>query len=304
MKKTLLFAPMALTLAVMMTACKSDKFKQAENGLLYRFETTNPEGAQPQVGDVLVGELIWLLDGDTLWNNTGKADRIFQVAESPMFKGDIPEGLLMMHVGDKAIFKVPADSMAKFMQSNQMPPKYQSGTNQYFYYEISLMDIVTKEELEQEYANMMEEAKQRQEEEPALIAKYIADNKITAKPTKSGLYIIVNKKGTGAKVAPGKKVSVNYTGRLLDGTLFDSSREAEAREAGKYLEGREYGPLTYTVGSQPMIPGWEEGIMGQPAGSDITLIIPSELAYGARRAGKDILPYTPLTFNLTIESVE
>lgn len=210
----------------------------------------------------------------------------------------------MMHVGDKAIFKVPADSMAKFMQSNQMPPKYQSGTNQYFYYEISLMDIVTKEELEQEYANMMEEAKQRQEEEPALIAKYIADNKITAKPTKSGLYIIVNKKGTGAKVAPGKKVSVNYTGRLLDGTLFDSSREAEAREAGKYLEGREYGPLTYTVGSQPMIPGWEEGIMGQPAGSDITLIIPSELAYGARRAGKDILPYTPLTFNLTIESVE
>ena len=69
----------------------------------------------------------------------------------------------MMHVGDKAIFKVPADSMAKFMQSNQMPPKYQSGTNQYFYYEISLMDIVTKEELEQEYANMMEEAKQRQE---------------------------------------------------------------------------------------------------------------------------------------------
>ena len=272
--------------------------------MLYRFETTNPEGAQPQVGDVLVGELIWLLDGDTLWNNTGKADRIFQVAESPMFKGDIPEGLLMMHVGDKAIFKVPADSMAKFMQSNQMPPKYQSGTNQYFYYEISLMDIVTKEELEQEYANMMEEAKQRQEEEPALIAKYIADNKITAKPTKSGLYIIVNKKGTGAKVAPGKKVSVNYTGRLLDGTLFDSSREAEAREAGKYLEGREYGPLTYTVGSQPMIPGWEEGIMGQPAGSDITLIIPSELAYGARRAGKDILPYTPLTFNLTIESVE
>ena len=64
MKKTLLFASMALTLAVMMTACKSDKFKQAENGLLYRFETTNPEGAQPQVGDVLVGELIWRLDGE------------------------------------------------------------------------------------------------------------------------------------------------------------------------------------------------------------------------------------------------
>ena len=53
-----------------------------------------------------------------------------------------------------------------------------------------------------------------------------------------------------------------------------------------------------------MIKGWDEGIMGQPAGSDITLIMPSELAYGSRGAGKDILPYSPLVFNLTIESVE
>jgi FKBP-type peptidyl-prolyl cis-trans isomerase len=136
------------------------------------------------------------------------------------------------------------------------------------------------------------------------LSEYITKNNITAKPTKSGLYIIVNKKGDGPKVATGKKVSVNYTGRLLDGTLFDTSREADAREAKKYQEGREYGPMTYTVGSQPMIKGWEEGVMGQPAGSDITLVMPSELAYGARGAGRDILPYSPLVFNLTIESVE
>ena len=53
-----------------------------------------------------------------------------------------------------------------------------------------------------------------------------------------------------------------------------------------------------------MIKGWEEGVMGQPAGSEITLIIPSELAYGARGAGMDIMPYSPLTFDLTIVSVE
>jgi ABC-type oligopeptide transport system substrate-binding subunit len=59
MKKTLLFASLALACAVLLTACNScnsNKFKQAENVLLYRFETTNPEGEQPQAGDVMVGE--------------------------------------------------------------------------------------------------------------------------------------------------------------------------------------------------------------------------------------------------------
>lgn len=304
MKKTLLFASLALTLAAFTTACNSNKFKQTENGLLYRFETQNSEGAQPQNGDVMVGELILRIENDTLFSNVGSPDRIFQVAEAPMFKGDIVEGLKMMHVGDKAIFKIPADSIGNFMMESQMPPQYKKGSGQFFYYEISLMDLVTKDELAQEQANFIEEMNQRKDNEPATLAKYIADNNITAKPTKSGLYVIVNKKGDGPKVAAGKKVSVNYTGRLLDGTLFDTSREADAREANKVQEGREYGPMTYTVGSQPMIKGWEEGIMGQPAGSDITLVMPSELAYGARGAGKDILPYSPLVFNLTIESVE
>ncbi len=304
MKKTLLFATMALTLAAFMTACNSNNFKQTENGLLYRFETQNSEGAQPQAGDLLVGELILRIENDTLFNNTGNPDRIFQVAEAPMFKGDIVEGLHMMHVGDKAIFKIPADSIGNFMMESQMPPQYKKGSGQYFYYEITLHELVTKDELAQEQANFIEEMNLRKENEPATLAEYITKNNITAKPTKSGLYIIVNKKGDGPKVATGKKVSVNYTGRLLDGTLFDTSREADAREAKKYQEGREYGPMTYTVGSQPMIKGWEEGVMGQPAGSDITLVMPSELAYGARGAGRDILPYSPLVFNLTIESVE
>lgn len=304
MKKILSFAIVAMTCAVLFTACNKNNFKKTENGLLYRFETTVPDGEQPKVGDLLVGELTISLESDTLFSNVGHPDRILEVAETPMFKGDFQEGLLMMHVGDKAIFKVPADSIAKFMQPNQMPQGYQSGKGQYFYYEVTLNDIVTKEERAQEQANFMQEMEQRKNDEPATIQKYLADNNITAKPTKSGLYVIVKKKGTGAKVATGKKVAIDYTGRLLDGTLFDSSREADAKAANKYMEGREYKPIEYVVGAQSMIKGWEEGVMGQPAGSEITLIIPSELAYGPRGAGQDIMPYSPLTFDLTIVSVE
>lgn len=303
MKKILSFALVAMTCAVLLTACNKNNFKKTENGLLYRFVTTVTDGEQPQMGDVLVGELILRLEKDTLFTNVGHPDRILQVIPSK-FKGDYSEGLLMMHKGDKAIFKIPADSIAKFMQPNQMPQGYQAGNGQYFYYEVTLNDIVSEEELAQEQANFMKEMEQRKNDEPATIQKYLTDNNITAKPTKSGLYVIVNKKGTGAKVATGKKVAIDYTGRLLDGTLFDTSREADAKAANKYMNGREYKPLEYVVGGQSMIKGWEEGVMGQPAGSEITLIIPSELAYGARGAGMDIMPYSPLTFDLTIVSVE
>lgn len=304
MKKLLSIALVALTCAAFMTACNSNNFKKTENGLLYRFETVNADGQMPQAGDLLVGEMVLLLDEDTLFTNVGSPDRIFQVSGNYMFKGDIQEGLQMMHVGDKAIFKIPADSIANFMQAGQMPQKYQAGAGQYFYYEISLNEIVTKDELAQEQANFIQQMEQRKNDEPAAIAKYIADNNITVKPNANGLYIIVNKKGDGPKVAVGKTIAVNYTGRLLDGTMFDSSREADAKAGNIYNQARPYEPLTYKYGEQPMIKGWDEGILGQPAGSEITLVIPSELGYGARGAGRDIMPYSPLVFNLTIESVE
>lgn len=300
MKKLLTISIVAMICAVSFTACNSNKFKTTENGLQYRFETTVADGQQPVAGDVLTGELVITFENDTVFTNEGHPDRILQVFPN-RFKGDLSEGLMMMHVGDKATFKVSADSMARFAQ---MPPQYQSGAGQYLTFTISLMDIVSEEELAQEQANFVQEMEQRKNDEAGLIAKYVADNNITAKPTADGLYIIVNKKGDGPKVAVGKTVAINYTGRLIDGTLFDTSRKADAKAANKLQEGRTYEPLTYTVGQMGLIKGWEEGVMGQPAGTDLTLIIPSELAYGARGASRDILPYSPLVFNLTIESVE
>ena len=303
MKKLIYFVVATAACASLMTACNSDKFKKTDNGLKYKFEVVNKEGQMPQMGDLLVGELTCKLDTSILFSNVGHPDRIFQVAES-MFKGDIQEGLQMMHEGDKATFAIPADSIAKFLQPNQMPPMYKAGEGQMFYYEIALQDIVTKEELAQEEANFIEEMNPRKDNEAALLAEYIANQNITVKPTASGLYVIVNKKGNGPKVEAGKTVSVNYTGRLLDGTIFDTSEKEVAEEANKVQPGRVYEPMTYIVGQQPLIAGWDEGIKGQTEGSEITLVMPSNLGYGARGAGRDIMPYSPLVFNISILSVK
>lgn len=302
MKKYMKMAALGVAGAAVLASCGGKDFKTTDNGLQYKFEKQAKNGQQVQEGDVLVGEMTVKFDTVELFSNVGNPDRIIQAM--PTFDGDIFEGLMMMHVGDKATFAVDADKQAQFLQPNQMPPFYKPGAGMKIYYEIDLQDIVTKDEIMQEQANFMQEMQERQQNEPQMIADYIANNGITAKPTADGLYVIVKKKGTGAKVAMGREVSMNYTGRLLDGTMFDSSVESDAREGGIHQDGRTYEPLTYTVGRMSLIRGWEDGVMGQPAGTVLQIIMPSALGYGSQGAGRLIPPYSPLVFDIEIVSVK
>ena|SRR5260221_247080 len=74
--------------------------------------------------------------------------------------------------------------------------------------------------------------------------------------------------GTGAEAIAGKKVTVNYTGTLTDGTKFDSSLNP----------GRT--PFTFNLGAGEVIKGWDEGVDGMKVGGKRKLTIPSDLGYG------------------------
>lgn len=280
----------------------NQKWNTTESGLHYKFETTNSKAQQVQDGDVLVGEMTVKIDTTEIFSNVGNAQRILRA--TPTFNGDLYEGLLLMHIGDKATFYFPADTLAAFLQPGQMPPLYKPGTGMNIYYTVTLQDIVTNEELQAEENNYQAEMENLRAAEPEAIATYIKDNNIKAKPTANGLYIITKKAGNGPKVQAGSQVAINYTGRLLDGTIFDTSVESDAIQGGLQQPGRTYEPLTYTVGQMSLIEGWEQGVMGQAAGSHIQLVIPSALAYGSRGAGELIRPYSPLVFDLEIVSVK
>ena len=299
MKKTMKVATMIVAGAMLLVSCNKG-FKDAGNGLSYKFEKQNKSAQQVKDGDVLVGEMTVKFDTTQTFSNVGHADRILQ-ADPAFFLYD---ALVLMHVGDKAILAYEADSLAKFLQPNQMPPYYEKGKGMKIYYEISLQDIVTKDELEEEQNNYIAEMKERQENEPEAIATYVSENNITVKPNDKGVYVVIKKKGTGAKVAAGRTVSMNYTGRLLDGTMFDSSVESDAIQGGIQQAGRTYEPLTYVVGQMRLIPGWEESVMGMPEGTIMQVVMPSAQAYGPQGAGKDIPPYSPLVFDIEIVSVK
>ena len=128
-------------------------------------------------------------------------------------------------------------------------------------------------------------AQEKQKAEAALAQEVVGFEK-----TESGLYYQITHHGNGKQAIAGKQVAVHYTGMLLDKTVFDSSR-------------RRNEPLRFTVGVGQVIEGWDEGILLLHEGDKARLVIPSNLAYGARGAGGVIPPNAALIFDVELVSV-
>ena len=107
------------------------------------------------------------------------------------------------------------------------------------------------------------------------------------KVTESGLQYLILKEGNGVKPGPNDAVTVHYTGRLIDGTVFDSSVERGE-------------PATFAVGQ--VIPGWVEGLQLMSEGAAWRLFIPSNLAYGPHGTGP-IQPNSTLIFDVQLIKV-
>lgn len=119
------------------------------------------------------------------------------------------------------------------------------------------------------------------------IQQYVADNGLDAFATSSGLHIVIDDPGTGDIAYFDAIVKVNYTGYLLDGTVFDES------EPGKPIHGS----------LRAFIPGWQEGLPYFREGGSGTLIIPSRLGYGNRSVGS-IPPNSILIFDIELLQVD
>ncbi|HEX3905758.1 MAG TPA: FKBP-type peptidyl-prolyl cis-trans isomerase [Polyangia bacterium] len=99
------------------------------------------------------------------------------------------------------------------------------------------------------------------------------------------------KVGEGATATKGKMISVHYTGRLTDGTKFDSSLDRGQ-------------PIDFPLGSGVVIKGWDQGIEGMKVGGKRKLTIPPDLAYGARGTpGGPIPPNATLVFDVELVGV-
>jgi FKBP-type peptidyl-prolyl cis-trans isomerase len=290
MKKLSFVALTISALVLVFAACGEKKFKgykQTKTGLYYKITTKNDKGKVPHEGDYLVMVVSFDADFDSTF--TYPAQEVTDVLRASLYGGDIFEAYSLLKEGEEGEFLLKADSFFIRMMGG-LPPDVKP--EDLLHFTIKMKEVKDKDVFEQEMAAKQKEyeemAAQKKEAEKGLLDSYIAEQKISVKPTASGLYYIETLKGKGAKAENGKKVSVHYTGKLLDGTVFDSS------------EGRE--PLEFVLGGG-MIPGFTEGLLLMREGGKATLVLPSALAYGERGAGGKITPFTPIVFDVELVKV-
>ena len=156
---------------------------------------------------------------------------------------------------------------------------------------------LTMDEAREQVNKLAEELQRKHQEQEAKMAElnkksgesFLRENgkRVEVKTTPSGLQYEVIAEGKGARPTATDQVEVHYTGKLLDGTVFDSSVERGD-------------PITFPVSG--VIPGWVEALQMMPEGSKWRLFIPSNLAYGAQGAGP-IGPHQTLIFDVELLKV-
>lgn len=279
MKKILIPATLAGAAALAITGCKNNDFKKTKDGLEYKIVKDVPGNEHPNTGDMISVHLRTRI-GDSILFDSYKMNN-GQPVEFPLtpssYKGDVTEGIKLLSKGDSALFRVPLDSLIK--QGNQKLPWMKAGDK--IVYEVVLTGYKSQAEVQKQMQQQQQEMQQQSaaqiEIDDKLLQEYFGKNGLKPTKTASGLYYSIKTPGSGEQLAPGKTVTMNYTGKTLDGVSFDSNVDPKFQ----HVE-----PFNFVLGQGQVIRGWDEGVALLKKGSKATLYIPSPLAYGPQASDR------------------
>jgi FKBP-type peptidyl-prolyl cis-trans isomerase FkpA len=292
MIKRFALATLAGITAISFTACNSNEWKKTKDGLEYKILVDKKEGKGPSMEDyVKVNVRIYYAEKgkkDTLLNDI-YAMNGNQAIEIPVnvplsFKSDWPSGLNLMTPGDSAIFRTPVDTIMKLSQG-QLPAFMKKGGH--IVYSVVLVSVRSGEAMKQEQA---QKSASQVETDDKAIQDFIAQNNLKATKTESGLYYVITKEGSGNALTNGQEITMNYTGKTLDGKPFDSNVDPQFQHVQ---------PFKFKLGAHQVIQGWDEGVALLKKGSQAVLLIPSALGYGSQ--GQGAIPANAvLVFNVEV----
>lgn len=120
-------------------------------------------------------------------------------------------------------------------------------------------------------------------------------NTTTSAQDNAGVGITILQEGTGAVAKAGDTVAMNYTGKLADGTVFDSNIDPKFQHVQ---------PFAFTIGAGQVIKGWDVGVAGMKVGEKRNLVIQPDYAYGASGAGSVIPPNAVLSFDVELLAIK
>lgn len=289
---------LALLFGTILVACHKQEhpgYDKKPSGLFVKSLKKGTDTIHAKAGERVTLQIWFRTEKDCVMIDTRKDHRALPVVVRPSgYPGDVFEAIGMLCKGDSTSFILDAKKYFASMKGVKAPPFIDS--NSILYLDLKAEKIETKDVVEAEQRKQQEEQmKQQQEmqkmaeaakdEEPKLLKKYIDDNKIKVKPTASGIYYIETQKGKGDNIKAGQLATVKYTGKFLDGQVFDSSERG-----GK--------PFEFHPGRHEVISGWDEAFLMMKKGGKATFVIPSSQAYGD--GGGRMKPYATLVFDVEL----
>lgn len=258
-----------------------------EGDVLYKLIMFGDNRTLPQAGDYVTIDIAYRTMKDSLFF-IGR--RTMQLSE-PEFKGSIDHCFTALAENDSASFIIDAQGLFEKTLNSELPTFINPGDP--VKVDIKMIIIRSSEQYLREKEEFMAWIKDFGEYERKVLENFIEQREITIKPTESGLYFIPIKQGKGKKVNRGDIVTVNYEGRFLNGSFFDSTVKREQ-------------PFEFVYGTEwQVIKGLEEAIGMMREGDRAIIILPSELAWGTKGSLTGIIPpFTSVMYELELVSVQ
>ncbi|MFT3934595.1 MAG: FKBP-type peptidyl-prolyl cis-trans isomerase [Chitinophagaceae bacterium] len=285
-------------------SCKSNiDFKKTKSGLMYKIFSDGKDSLVKQGNIIKINYTI----------KVGSSDSVLQTSygKAPLYmpmQGNVPEDAYspvevfsLLRKGDSAYIVQLVDTLLKKNPGGAMPPFFKKGDKLITI--VKVLNVFSSEDLankDREIENAREKVRLEKEIETDLVkgnadmTAWLAEKKINAVKTGRGTYVEVKEPGTGAQADSGKFVSVRYEGKTLeDGKVFQSTMDPKTAQ-----------PYTFKLGTNSVIPGWDEGIKMFKKGGKGTLYIPGPLAYGKNPPqGSSFKPNAALIFDVEITDV-
>jgi FKBP-type peptidyl-prolyl cis-trans isomerase len=270
------------------SGCKngSGGYKKTASKLEYKIIDDEP-GTPAKAGDFLQIQIITRVHDTSIFDTHKMGGPLWKQLVKPNGQHyDLMEGFALLSKGDSAEFVIPADSV---MNPFNRPSFVKKGDMIHIY--VKVLDV--KDSLQYESSLAQEKAAQQQKDEK-LITAYLDSTHQTGVRTDDGVYVVTKEKGSGAQPQDGQEVTIMYTGKTLDGKVFDSNEDSAFHHTQ---------PLPFVLGQHRMIPGMEAGVKEMRKGGMATLIIPSAEAYGHQGRMPAIKPDAVLIFDVKLVDI-
>lgn len=247
----------------------------------------NSKGEHPNIGDELTFVQKVFQNDEQLGNPVNR--NFAQVAvlphDSTLMRPINPSyaAMFKMGVGDSAVIKQPASGL------DSLPPGVDK--DDVFTYEIKLLRVRSQEEVESDAEALMGRREDIDNQTQTFISDYTAgrlDQKL--QETENGIKYLMHEKGDGELPVLGQPVFISYMGYTMDGKSFDDTFQLGET-------------VNFPLGEGKMVAGFEEIIQNLPKGSEATVVIPSEQAYGSTGKGNFIPPDADLVFYIEVLNI-